>query len=107
MPRGYPAIISAPAETTAQALRATRRPVVRPCLDWSERRTHLGGSAGAQLCRRLRDLAWITRAGGTPPPEVLDAVLLASSGARWRAVWVPSGRVSRARGRPGRPPVCE
>ncbi|MFD0362255.1 ArsR/SmtB family transcription factor [Nocardia sp. GCM10030253] len=45
------------------ALRATRRPVARPCLDWTERRTHLGGAAGAQLCRRLQDLDWIHRIG--------------------------------------------
>ncbi|MEV6432321.1 winged helix-turn-helix domain-containing protein [Nocardia sp. NPDC051463] len=44
-------------------LRATRRPVARPCLDWTERRTHLGGAAGAQLCRRLQDLSWIHRVG--------------------------------------------
>ncbi|MFQ6394120.1 ArsR/SmtB family transcription factor [Nocardia sp. KC 131] len=44
-------------------LRATRRPVARPCLDWTERRTHLGGAAGAQLCRRLQDLDWVQRVG--------------------------------------------
>ncbi|WP_040866156.1 ArsR/SmtB family transcription factor [Nocardia exalbida] len=45
------------------ALRATRRPVARPCLDWTERRVHLGGSAGAQLCRRLKELRWIESVG--------------------------------------------
>jgi DNA-binding transcriptional ArsR family regulator len=45
------------------ALRATRRPVARPCLDWTERRVHLGGSAGAQLCRRLKELAWVEGVG--------------------------------------------
>lgn len=45
------------------ALRATRRPIVRPCLDWTERRVHLGGAAGAQLCRRMTELAWIKRVG--------------------------------------------
>ncbi|MGO4616868.1 ArsR/SmtB family transcription factor [Nocardia sp. 2YAB30] len=55
--------LTGPIGVDPAALRATRRPVVRPCLDWTERRTHLGGSAGAQLCRRLRDLAWITRVG--------------------------------------------
>lgn len=44
-------------------LHATRRPVARPCLDWTERRAHLGGAAGAQLCRRLQDLDWIHRVG--------------------------------------------
>ncbi len=45
------------------ALLTTRRAIARPCLDWTERRIHLGGSAGAQLYRRLRELAWIERVG--------------------------------------------
>ncbi|WP_194835379.1 helix-turn-helix transcriptional regulator [Nocardia sp. XZ_19_369] len=44
-------------------LHASRRPLARPCLDWTERRTHLGGAAGAHLCRRLHELHWITRVG--------------------------------------------
>ncbi|MFK5073449.1 transcriptional regulator, partial [Klebsiella pneumoniae] len=31
------------------ALKASRRPVCRTCLDWSERRLHLAGSLGAGL----------------------------------------------------------
>ncbi|MGW5218552.1 ArsR/SmtB family transcription factor [Nocardia sp. NPDC004085] len=45
------------------ALRATQRAIVRPCLDWTERRLHLGGAAGAQLCRRMIELAWLERVG--------------------------------------------
>lgn len=45
------------------ALHSTRRPLARPCIDWTERRTHLGGAAGAQLCHRLQELDWIKRAG--------------------------------------------
>ena len=45
------------------ALHATRRPVVRACLDWTERRPHLAGSAGAQLCARFFALRWIERIG--------------------------------------------
>jgi DNA-binding transcriptional ArsR family regulator len=45
------------------ALDQGRRPLVRPCLDWTERRTHLGGSAGAQLCSRLMDQRWVERVG--------------------------------------------
>ncbi len=41
----------------------TRRPIARPCLDWTERRTHLGGAAGAQLCRQLQALDWVRRVG--------------------------------------------
>jgi len=45
------------------ALRATRRPLARPCLDWTERRTHLGGAAGAALCARLLAARWVERIG--------------------------------------------
>lgn len=47
----------------ADALRATRRPVARACLDWTERRTHLAGASGALLCTRLRDNGWTRRIG--------------------------------------------
>ncbi|MEU4113462.1 winged helix-turn-helix domain-containing protein [Kitasatospora sp. NPDC028055] len=39
------------------------RPVVRSCLDWTERRTHLGGALGAALCRTALDRAWVERIG--------------------------------------------
>jgi DNA-binding transcriptional ArsR family regulator len=45
------------------ALRSARRPMVRQCLDWTERRPHLAGSAGAAMCRRFLDSGWITRTG--------------------------------------------
>lgn len=38
-----------------------RRPLVRPCLDWSERRRHVAGSLGAALADRLFELAWLER----------------------------------------------
>lgn len=47
------------------ALRAKRRPLVRSCLDWSERRPHLGGALGADLLARLVTLGWIERQAGT------------------------------------------
>jgi DNA-binding transcriptional ArsR family regulator len=40
-----------------------RRPVVRACLDWTERRPHLAGAAGAALCRRLHERGWVVRIG--------------------------------------------
>ncbi|BDU01225.1 MULTISPECIES: ArsR/SmtB family transcription factor [Nocardia] len=55
--------LTGPMGVDPAALRGTRRPVARPCLDWTERRVHLGGSAGAQLCRRLKDLRWIEGVG--------------------------------------------
>ncbi|WP_375256736.1 ArsR/SmtB family transcription factor [Streptomyces sp. MNP-20] len=43
----------------------TRRPSVRSCLDWTERRSHLSGAVGAALCRHAFDTGWITRVGTT------------------------------------------
>lgn len=42
-------------------LRQGRRQLVRPCLDWSERRHHLAGALGAALTGRLFELEWIRR----------------------------------------------
>ncbi|MFF0287459.1 ArsR/SmtB family transcription factor [Streptomyces sp. NPDC005262] len=41
----------------------TRRPLVRGCLDWTERRPHLAGAAGAALCRHALDAGWCVRIG--------------------------------------------
>jgi hypothetical protein len=38
-----------------------RRRFCRPCLDWSERRPHLGGAIGAALAERCFALGWIER----------------------------------------------
>lgn len=38
------------------------RPLVRSCLDWTERRSHLGGSLGATLYAELLARQWIVRA---------------------------------------------
>ncbi|PJI95321.1 ArsR family transcriptional regulator [Acidovorax sp. 69] len=35
-----------------------RRMLCRPCLDWSERRHHLGGALGAALLQRLLERGW-------------------------------------------------
>ncbi|WP_405769843.1 winged helix-turn-helix domain-containing protein [Streptomyces sp. NBC_00080] len=43
--------------------RATRRPLARACLDWTERRPHLAGAAGAALCRHALDAGWCVRIG--------------------------------------------
>ncbi|MFC8509212.1 ArsR/SmtB family transcription factor [Streptomyces sp. NPDC057411] len=40
-----------------------RRPVARGCLDWTERRQHLAGLAGAALCRHALDSGWCVRIG--------------------------------------------
>ena len=41
--------------------RGSRRTLCRPCLDWSERRWHLAGAAGAALFGRCLELKWIER----------------------------------------------
>jgi DNA-binding transcriptional ArsR family regulator len=38
-----------------------RRRFCRPCIDWSERRPHLGGAVGAALAQRCFALGWIAR----------------------------------------------
>ncbi len=43
----------------------SRRPVARSCVDWTERRFHLAGLAGAGICAALFDRAIITRVRGT------------------------------------------
>jgi DNA-binding transcriptional ArsR family regulator len=47
------------------SLRTKRRPLCRPCLDWSERRFHLAGSLGAALLERLLALRWARRETGS------------------------------------------
>ena len=39
----------------------SRRIFCRACLDWSERRWHVAGHVGTELCRRLMQLGWLTR----------------------------------------------
>jgi len=43
------------------AARAKRRLFCRPCLDWTERRPHIGGAVGAALANRCFELKWIER----------------------------------------------
>jgi hypothetical protein len=40
---------------------ATRRPLCRHCLDWSERRHHLAGALGTALLDRFQQLGWAHR----------------------------------------------
>ena len=42
---------------------ARRRPPVRSCLDWTERRPHLAGAVGSALCRHAFDARWIVQIG--------------------------------------------
>ena len=42
-----------------------RRPLCRPCLDWSERRPHLAGRLGASIARVALERGWLERKRGT------------------------------------------
>jgi DNA-binding transcriptional ArsR family regulator len=59
----------------APALATQRRAFCRPCLDWGERRHHLGGALGTALLKRIDELGWARRSEGsrvmafTPPGE--------------------------------------
>ncbi len=41
-----------------RSLPGTRRPAVRGCLDWTERRPHVAGAFGAQIHRSFLDRGW-------------------------------------------------
>jgi DNA-binding transcriptional ArsR family regulator len=52
------------------------RTLIRPCLDWSERRPHLAGGLGASLAGRILELGWVARLPQT------RALLVTPDGAR-------------------------
>jgi DNA-binding transcriptional ArsR family regulator len=51
----------------------SRRPLVRFCQDWTERRPHLAGWLGAALCRRLEEQDVIRRSSGSRALTVTPA----------------------------------
>jgi DNA-binding transcriptional ArsR family regulator len=66
-----------------EALRPTRsRPLVRACLDWTERKPHLAGALGAVLHRELVSRSWVQHCRGsravrvTPEGELAIGELL-------------------------------
>ena len=50
-----------------------RRKPCCPCLDWSERRFHLGGDAGSSLMALFEQKGWITRTPGYREVQVTDS----------------------------------
>jgi DNA-binding transcriptional ArsR family regulator len=52
---------------------AGRRPTVRYCLDWAERRPHLAGQLGGALTTRLFDLEWLRRGRARRVVHLTDA----------------------------------
>ncbi|MGW6060070.1 ArsR/SmtB family transcription factor [Streptomyces sp. NPDC055189] len=53
--------------------RSGGRPLARACLDWTERRPHLAGVAGAALCRHALDAGWCVRIGSQRAVRVTPA----------------------------------
>lgn len=49
-------------------LRSSSRPLVRSCLDWTQRRHHLAGATGAALLDVFLERRWVTR--GTQPRSI-------------------------------------
>ncbi len=47
------------------ALETKKRPLCRTCIDWSERRNHLGGSVGAAVLSHAQRRGWATRNAST------------------------------------------
>ena len=47
-----------------------RRPLLRACLDWSERRPHLAGALGSALLSSLLGRRWLDRTGGSRALQV-------------------------------------
>ncbi|MFB7279554.1 ArsR/SmtB family transcription factor [Streptomyces hydrogenans] len=54
-------------------VRKGRRPLARGCLDWTERRPHLAGIAGAALCAHALDSGWCVRIGSGRAVKVTPA----------------------------------
>ncbi|MGU3537502.1 ArsR/SmtB family transcription factor [Methylobacterium sp. A54F] len=61
-PRGRAALCAAGIDVPA--LERGRRPLCRACLDWSERRSHLGGALGAALLDHVLARRWARRGAG-------------------------------------------
>lgn len=45
--------------------RRSRRPLCRPCLDWSERRPHIAGALGKAICAYFEERKLVRRIGDT------------------------------------------
>jgi DNA-binding transcriptional ArsR family regulator len=82
------------------ALALLRRKFCHACLDWSERRHHLGGAVGAALLARMIELGWVRRTKGS------RIVMLAAPGALALQRWIGAPTATPARpGAPAVPPL--
>lgn len=69
----------------------SRRPAVRGCLDWTERRPHIAGRLGTHLLERLLAEGWVVRRSGDRSLRVTEA------GDRMFAALARAGQAARAR----------
>lgn len=60
----------------SETLQASRRPLARACLDWTERRHHLAGALGAALLSSFRARDWLT------PRNIPRALRVTTTGCR-------------------------
>jgi hypothetical protein len=51
----------------------SRRIFCRPCLDWSERRYHIAGHVGAEICRCCLERGWLVRGQGSRAMQLTPA----------------------------------
>ena len=58
--------------SVAETQRGKRR-FAYPCVDWTERRPHLGGALGAALCAAAMAHGWVARQPATRAVIVTDA----------------------------------
>jgi DNA-binding transcriptional ArsR family regulator len=76
------------------AVESARRPTLRSCLDWTERRDHLAGGLGAAMTTELIDRGWVRR------HEASRIVTLTAAGSRglreWLGVEIGAGSVRPA-----------
>lgn len=68
----------------------TRRAQLRACLDWTERRPHLGGAVAAALCAHAQSAGWVV------PVGTGRALALTDTGRAVLEPWgaVPTGRTT-------------
>lgn len=58
-------------------LRKKKQPLARQCLDWTERRPHLGGALGLELTRSLSENGWVVCSTNTRATRVTRAGTIA------------------------------
>ena len=60
-------------DVDVSVLDAGRRPLVRVCLDWTERREHIGGALGAAIASTALERGWVRRQRDTRALTVTPA----------------------------------